>query len=143
MSFEWHRDLPVWDTDKQRIVGGTPEGVLDGRYHDIKEGAAVPCNWYKVTDEGKTVGYGWIDVVWGDAEILLAVDTEAQKRGAGAFILQHLDEEARRMGLHYIYNVVRPTHPDGDTVATWLEKHGFSKKPDGRLVRRVGAAVSA
>jgi GNAT superfamily N-acetyltransferase len=28
-----------------------------------------------------------MDVVWGDAEILLAVDPEAQRHGVGRFIL--------------------------------------------------------
>lgn len=143
MSLTWHRDLPVWDADKQRIVGNTPEGVLDSRYADITEGTSIPCNWFRVERQGTTVGYGWIDVVWGDAEILLASAAESQKTGVGSFILEHLEEEARGMGLNYIYNMVRPTHPDAEGVTAWLVKRGFESKPDGRLVRRVDRSATA
>jgi N-acetylglutamate synthase-like GNAT family acetyltransferase len=141
MSLKWHRDLPVWNSDKARILGAVPVGVLDTRYAEMTEGAQVPCDWFRVEEEGKTVGYGWIDVVWGDAEILLATAPDAKKAGVGAFILQQLDREARRMGLNYIYNVVRPTHPAGDDVIAWLTKNGFESKPDGRLTRRVGHSL--
>lgn len=143
MSFTWHKDLPVWNADKQRIVGTTPEGVLDSRYAVLKEGTAVPCNWFRVEQDGATVGYGWVDVVWGDAEILLATSADSQKEGVGTFILNHLEEEARRMGLNYIYNIVRPTHPDAEAVTAWLVKRGFESKPDGRLTRCVGHAATA
>ena len=142
MSLTWHRDLPVWDADKKRVVGGTPPGVLDSRYAHIADGAQVPGNWFRVEEDGAVVGYGWVDVVWGDAEILLATSPEAQKRGVGTFILDHLDEEARRMGLNYIYNMVRPTHPDAEAVTAFLVKRGFESKPDGRLTRRVGHAAA-
>ena len=143
MSLTWHKDLPVWDANKQRIVGGTAEGVLDNRYQQIEEGEAIPCNWFRVEDDGVTVGYGWVDVNWGEAEILLATAGDAQKSGVGSFILDHLDDEARSMGLAYTYNTVRPTHPDGEKVTAWLEKRGFEKNSDGRLTRRVGKTASA
>jgi GNAT superfamily N-acetyltransferase len=143
MALSWHRDLPVWDADKERIVGKAPTGSLDSRYSEMTIGSPVPCTWYRVEDDGKTVGYGWIDVVWGDAEILLAVDPAAEGKGVGTFILDRLDDEARRMGLNYIYNLVRPTHPKGDQVSAWLVERGFEHKPDGRLLRRVGAPTTA
>lgn len=138
MSLTWHRDIPVWDADKQRIVGGTANGILDSRYGDIKVGATVPCSWFHVEQDGALVGYGWVDVNWGDAEILLATADNAQGSGVGSFILDNLDEEARRMGLAYIYNTVRTTHPEEEKVVNWLMKRGFEKNPDGRLTRRVG-----
>ncbi len=143
MSFTWHRDIPVWDANKQRIVGGTAAGVLDSRYGDIQEGTTVPCSWFRVEREGAVVGYGWVDVNWGDAEILLATDSDAEGAGVGSFILERLDEEARRMGLAYTYNIVRSTHPEGEKVAAWLEKRGFQKNPDGRLSRRVGSGATS
>lgn len=141
MTRQWIRDVPTWDEDKQRIIGGAPSGIFDSRYAGNRLGDPVPCDWYRVEDNGRTVGYGWIDVVWGDAEILLAVDPTTRGRGVGAFILDELDKQARRMGLNYIYNIVRPTHPEGDRVRHWLEKHGFAAEPDGRLLRRVGVAT--
>ena len=142
MSLTWHRDLPVWDADKQRIVGGTANGILDSRYGEIREGTTVPCSWFRVERDGAIVGYGWVDVNWGDAEILLATADDAQGGGVGSFILEQLDDEARRMGLAYTCNTVRPTHPDADKVAAWLMKRGFEKNPDGRLTRRVGKSTA-
>lgn len=140
MALRWIRDIPTWDEDKQRIIGNAPPGIFDSRYADNQLGAPVPCDWYRVEDDEKTVGYGWIDVVWGDAEILLVTSPEARSKGVGKFILDNLDAQARRMGLNYTYNIVRPTHPEGDTVRSWLIKNGFVAQPDGRLTRRVGAA---
>lgn len=143
MSFTWHKESPVWDADKQSIVGAAPKGALDSRYADMTDGALLPGNWYRVEQDGKTVGYGWIDVVWGDAEILLATAGDAQKSGVGSFILENLDQEARHMGLNYIYNMVRPTHPEAESVTAFLVKRGFTSETDGRLTRRVGAAAQA
>jgi N-acetylglutamate synthase-like GNAT family acetyltransferase len=142
VSFTWHRDIPVWDADKLRIVGGTAKGILDSRYADIQEGTTVPCNWFRAERDGVVVGYGWVDVNWGEAEILLATADDAQGSGVGSFILEKLDDEARRMGLAYTYNTVRSTHPERDKVTAWLIKRGFEKNPDGRLTRRVGKSVA-
>lgn len=143
MSLSWHKDLPVWDANKQRIIGEAKPGIFDTRFSKVKEGAPIPCMWYRVEKDGKTVGYGWIDVVWGDAEILLAVDPSSRNQGAGSFILEQLDDEARTMGLSYIYNIVRPTHPEAEKVTKWLGERGFVQERDGRLLRRVGQPVKS
>jgi hypothetical protein len=85
------------------------------------------------------VGYGWLDDVWGDAEILLAVEQDARGTGAGAFALARLEEEAAARGLNYVINVVRDTHPDRASVTEWFLAHGFTGTDDGRLRKRVGA----
>jgi N-acetylglutamate synthase-like GNAT family acetyltransferase len=138
MSLRWIRESPArWDEDKARIVGAATPGIFDTRYRDAKPGQLVPAEWWRVEDEGKVVGYGWLDIVWGDAEILLAADPSAQQRGVGAFILDHLEAEAKGHGLNYLYNIVRPTHPRAAEVTRWLEKHGFRGEEDGRLLRGV------
>ena len=138
MTVRWIRETPAhWDENKARIVGGTSAGIFDSRYRSCKEGETVPGEWWRVEDDGKTVGYGWLDVVWGDAEILLAADPSAHKRGIGTFILSRLDEEARARGLNYLYNMVRPTHPRAAEVTAWLERRGFQGSEDGRLLRGV------
>jgi N-acetylglutamate synthase-like GNAT family acetyltransferase len=138
MTLRWIRETPAhWDASKARIVGDASPGIFDSRYKSCKEGEIVPGEWWRVDDEGKALGYGWLDVVWGDAEILLAADPEAQKRGIGTFILARLDEEARTRGLNYLYNMVRPTHPRAAEVTAWLERRGFQGSEDGRLLRGV------
>jgi ribosomal protein S18 acetylase RimI-like enzyme len=139
MALEWTRDNPPrWDADKQRIVGDAPAGIFDSRYRALREGDAVPGEWWRVEDGGSVVGYGWLDVVWGDAEILLATAPGARRKGVGALILDRLAGEARARGLSYLCNIVRPTHPDGEAVSKWLRSRGFTPDSDGRLVRAVG-----
>lgn len=122
-----------WDDDKKHIVGDSPAGIFDRRYAELANGDVVPGEWWRVEDDGNVVGYGWLDIVWGDAEILLATAPEARGRGVGSFILLQIENEARRHGVNYLYNVVRPTHPDAARVTAWLEKRGFKASEDGSL----------
>lgn len=127
---------PRWDAGKQRIVGGAPAGAF--HLGDLSPDAPAPGEWFRVEEDGQTVGYGWMDVVWGDGEVLLAVDPAAQRRGLGAFILDHLEQEAAARGLNRIYNTVRPSHPDRAAVSAWLRGRGFSApEGDEALVREV------
>jgi len=138
MPLEWIRESPArWDADKTRIVAGADTGIFDARYRQCSDGDLVPGEWWRVEDAGRVVGHGWLDTVWGDAEILLAVDVEARRRGVGTFILDHLEAEARDRGLNYLYNVVRATHPRREELTAWLRKRGFRPDEDGRLLRAV------
>ncbi len=131
----WIAESPAtWDADKARIVGAAPAGVFDSRYAAASSGEIIPGEWWRVELDDRTVGYGWLDVIWGDAEILLATDVEVRNRGVGTYILGQLEHEARARGLNYLYNVVRATHPDGDAVTAWLVKRGFTPSVDGRLL---------
>jgi len=141
MDWSWEREQqPRWDSDKRRIVGGAPQGIFDSRYAESQDGATLPGEWWRVERDGDVVGYGWLEQVWGDGEILLATDTQQQGHGIGTFIVEQLDKEAARRGLNYVCNIVRPTHPDSEAVVAWLSKRGFQSKGDGRLVRRTGVA---
>ncbi|MBX3271775.1 MAG: GNAT family N-acetyltransferase [Sandaracinaceae bacterium] len=138
MTLSWIRERnAVWNADKARIVGRAPAGIFDTRYGKLEEGDLVPAEWWRVEDDGRTVAYGWLDVNWGDAEILLATEPEARGRGVGTFVLKHLELEARARGLNYMYNLVRPTHPHGEQLTAWLVRRGFEAARDGRLVRSV------
>ena len=136
MALTWMReDTPRWDAGKQAIVGGAPVGALEiGRF---AEGDLVPGEWFRVEDQGKTIGYGWMDCTWGDAEVTFAVDPRRQRAGVGAFIVEHLGKEAAARGVNYLYNAVRPTHPERDAVTRWLTEQGFVPSGDGLLKRRV------
>ena len=130
-----HESPAYWDSDKARIVGGAPEGVFD--FADQHEGDLVPGDWWHVEQDGKIVGYGWMDTVWGDAEVLVAVDPEARGSGIGTSIMDHLEQEARARGLNHLYNVIPDGHPDPTTLGRWLAKRGFSPSEDGRVLRRI------
>lgn len=133
---EWiHEPQAYWDDDKQRIIGRAEPGIFDRRFRECRSGDLMPGDWWRVEDDGRTVAFGWLDVNWGDGEILLAVDPEARGRGVGTFVLEHLAEEARKRGLNYVYNIVRPTHPQREALTRWLEKRGFSGSEDGSLFR--------
>ena len=126
-----------WTSQMARIVGKEPAGVFDTRYGKCHEGEVVPGSWWRVEDDGRVIAYGWMDINWGDAEILLAIDLEARQQGVGTWVVENLKREALRRGLNYLTNVVRPTHPDRERVAKWLEKRGFSSAEDGRHFRAV------
>lgn len=134
----WERErAATWDADKQRIVGEAPVGIFDTRYRELRPGAPVPGEWWRAVQGGRTAAYGWLEVVWGDAEILLAVAPEHRGKGIGSFVLEQLEREAKGRGLRYIYNEVRPTHPEGAKLSAWLAKRGFKGSEDGRLLRAV------
>lgn len=136
MGHTWVReDTPTWDTTKQAILGGAPKGALE--IPRLSLGDLAPGEWFRVDEDGKTVGYGWMDCTWGDAEITLAVDPRHQGEGIGAFIVDHLEREAAARGVNYLYNAVPKTHPDRERVAQWLLSRGFAPSGDGLLKRRV------
>jgi hypothetical protein len=86
------------------------------------------------------LGYGWMDVSWGEAEILLAVDRSCRDSGIGSFILANLEQAAAARGLNYVYNTVLSSHPDADAVSDWLGVRGYRDTGDGVLRKRVTAA---
>ena len=139
MTFNWTREQPArWDDDKKRIIGGAPSGVFDARFGRCKEGDVLPGEWWCVTDDaGAKVGFGWLDVVWGDAEITIATDPAHEGKGVGSFIVEHLEHEARERSVNYVYNTVRPTHPKREEVSAWLGRRGFEHNEDGSQFRAI------
>ncbi|TQN42767.1 N-acetylglutamate synthase-like GNAT family acetyltransferase [Blastococcus colisei] len=136
-TLRWVKDDdPRWDADRERVFATVPDGVF--RAAARTPGERLSSDWWRVEDHGRVVGYGWLDDVWGDAEILLAVEEGARGTGAGAFALARLEEEASARGLNYVLNVVRDTHPDRAAVTEWFLAHGFTGTEDGRLRKRVG-----
>lgn len=137
MSMQWIREQsPSWDAGKASIIGDAPQGIFE--LGPFEAGQVVPGEWWRVQRDGRAVGYGWMDIVWGDGEILLAVEPSAQGQGVGGFILEKLVDEARARGLEYVYNTVRPGHPQKQRVTAWLLSQGFSSADHGeRLQRRV------
>jgi ribosomal protein S18 acetylase RimI-like enzyme len=143
MALQWvHDDDPRWDDDRGRIFASVPEGVFGPEART--PGEPLSSDWWRVERDGRVVGYGWLDDVWGDAEILLAVDAGERRSGVGGFVVDHLEQEAAARGLNYVVNVVRAGHPERAAVTSWLQGHGFAATEDGRLRKRVAApAVGA
>jgi ribosomal protein S18 acetylase RimI-like enzyme len=140
MALQWvHDDDPRWDDDRRRVFASVPEGVF--RSAARAPGDPLESDWWRVERDGRVVGYGWLDDVWGDAEILLAVDAGERRSGVGAFVVENLEREAAARGLNYVVNVVRESHPQKDEVTAWLQGQGFAATEDGRLRKRVAAPV--
>lgn len=139
-ALQWVADPdPHWDDDRARVFGTVPDGVFPAVPRIA--GERLTGDWWAVVADGRTVGYGWLDDVWGDAEILMAVQVDARGTGAGSFALSRLEAEATDRGLNYVVNVVRDTHPERDRVTAWLLARGFGAAEDGRLRKRVGREV--
>ena len=140
MSLTWIAEpRPCWDDGKAAVIEAAPAGALAvGPY---EPGEALAGEWWRVEEGGETVGYGWMDITWGDGEMLLAVAPDRQGRGVGSFIVESLAREAAARGLNYLGNVVRSTHPDPERVTAWLTIRGFVHTGDGFLRRRVTAGA--
>ena len=140
-SVQWIReDAPRWDADKQRVFGDAELAAVDLRRPAAD--AVIADEWWKVLDDaGAVVGYGWLDSEWGDAQISFLVAPAARGAGIGAFIVDHLEDEARARGLNYVYNVVPATHPDRAWMTRWLVDHGFHDSGSD-LRRQVRAAAT-
>lgn len=135
MSLTWHRESPaLWDDGRQRIIGTAPPGVF--AFGEPRPGRVMPGDWWRVDDAGETVGYGWMDYSWGDAEILLAVDPARRAHGIGTFILDRLEDEAAARGINYLYNVVPDAHPEKNALRRWLLRRGFAPSQEGDLLKR-------
>jgi GNAT superfamily N-acetyltransferase len=135
-ALQWVPDPdPRWDAERERIFATVPSGVF--RALQRPAGERLTGDWWRVVAGGRVVGYGWLDDVWGDAEILLAVEQGSRGTGVGRFLLAHLEEEAAARGLNYVTNVVHATHPDRERVTAWFRAHGFSGADDGQLRKRV------
>ena len=138
MTLTWARDdPPVWDADKQRVIGGAPAGTF---VIPFREGDALPGEWFVANDGDDVVGYGRLDIGWGgDAEILLAVDPERLEQGIGSFVLARLEDEAAARGINYVYNTIRQ-HEGRELVHDWLVVRGFRGGLDSDLRKRVGSS---
>lgn len=136
-ALSWvHEDDPRWDADRERVFASVPQGVF--RTEARRPGERLSSDWWRVERDGAVIGYGWLDDVWGDAEVLLAVAEDERRSGVGAFVLSHLEREAAARGLNYVVNVVRDTHPERAAVTSWLERRGYSAAREGPLRKRVG-----
>ncbi len=136
MSLSWKHESPArWDADKARVLGDAPKGVFS--FTDKSEGELIGNDWWRIERDGKVIGYGWMDAVWGDAEVLLAVQADARGSGVGTFVMDHLETEAATRGLNHLYNVIPPAHPEPQKLRGWLEKRGFAPSEDGKVLRRI------
>jgi GNAT superfamily N-acetyltransferase len=124
-GLHWQReDNPRWDSHKQSVFG--PTELASVGLSAPRPGAAIADEWWQVVDDAGTIlGYGWLDSEWGDAQISFLVAPDHRGAGIGAFVVDRLEDEARRRGLNYIYNVVPAAHPDRAWMTNWLESHGF------------------
>jgi N-acetylglutamate synthase-like GNAT family acetyltransferase len=136
MAREWrHEDSARWDEAKAAAFGELPPELFGLGAPRI--GDALGGEWWRVEDDGDVVGYGGLDDVWGEAEILVVVAPSRRGGGLGGHILDQLDREASDRHLNYVYNRVAAGHPQAARLVSWLRGHGFAETADGDYRRRV------
>jgi GNAT superfamily N-acetyltransferase len=141
MGLRWTKEeLPHWDARKRAVFGADRSDVFG--LGAQKEGGVLADEWWRVEDGAETVGFGRLDSLWGDAEILLAVAPDRRGRGVGKFVLGHLELEAGHRGLNYVYNTVRKGVPERAMVTEWLKRQGFTDRGEGELRKRVAAGAT-
>ena len=125
MTLHWTKeDTPRWDAEKQRLFG--PAELAAVGLQAPEPGTAIADEWWRVTDDvGSTVGCGWLDTEWGDAQITFFVAPSCRQAGIGEYIVGRLEAEAADRGVNYIYNVIPDSHPDPGWMKRWLAKRGF------------------
>lgn len=134
MALGWKPDpSPQWDAERRRIVGAWPASFPE--LAAANEGAPLPGRWWAAEQGGRRVGFGWMDVTWGDAEVWVAVSPDACGAGVGSFIMDRLVSEASRQGLRYVYNRIPPKHPEPARLKQWLEGRSFGLSGDGLYKR--------
>lgn len=143
MSWHWvHEKHPMWDEDKQRVIGGAPDGAF---VLPFVHGQELPGDWWAVREggeDGPVVGYGRLDITFGgDAEMLLATDPDRQGEGIGSFILEQLEGEAAQRDINYLFNSIHE-HDARPQVHAWLTARGFQGPVDGDLRKRVRARAA-
>ncbi|MEM9188906.1 MAG: GNAT family N-acetyltransferase [Myxococcota bacterium] len=127
---------PYWDKHKAAIIGAAPAGTFAQAFPS-EIGTLLSGQWWRVERNREVAGYGWMDVNWGDAEILLCTHPGVRRTGIGSFILEQLENEALEQGVNYIYNVVNADHPEREELTRWLTARSFSGSEDGKLLRAV------
>lgn len=136
MARSWIAEHPArWDDNKAHVLGSAPPGTFD-ELTRLSPGELAPGEWWRAEQDGQVLGYGWMDQVWGEGQVLVAVAAEARGQGVGTWIMEHLAAEARVRGLRVMYNVLRPSHPEHARVAAWLTQLGFGGGEDGSYRRR-------
>src|SRR3954454_12029208 len=91
-----HDEDPRWDDDRRRVFASVPEGVFGTVAR--QPGEPLSSDWWRVERDGRVVGYGWLDDVWGDAEILLAVDEGERRAGVGSVVMAPPERGAAARG---------------------------------------------
>jgi GNAT superfamily N-acetyltransferase len=136
MSLHWVKEEPPrWDARKRDVFGADGPHVFG--LGSPREGDILADEWWRAEDAGDVVGYGRLDSLWGDAEILVAVARERRGTGVASFVMERLEAEAGRRGLNYLYNTVSDSHPDAEHVTAWLHRRGFADAGTGDLRKRV------
>ncbi len=126
-----HEPDARWDEDKRRIFSAIDELIF--AWPDSPEGSALAGSWWRLELDGAAVGYGWMSLVWGEAEIQGVIDPIARTLGLGEEMLHQLILEAGDRGATRVFTTLREEHPRRERVAQWLASRGFEER-GGRLV---------
>ena len=132
---------PVWDADKQRIIGGAPEGAFVLPFRRRRAAGRVVVGPRRRRRRSSATAAS-TSAGAATPRSCSPSTRSARSEGVGTFVLGSLEDEALRRGLNYVYNTVRE-HSERDLVHDWLVVRGFRGAVDGDLRKRVAFARQA
>jgi ribosomal protein S18 acetylase RimI-like enzyme len=120
---DWIQEQPaLWDETKQNILGAN-KGAFDIEHTQV--GGELDGVWFKLIDNNEIIGYGWIDLAYGNPEISIAVDSHKRFSGYGNTILRNLEEKALALGFSEVECIVRRKNADAINAIKWFHRNGF------------------
>lgn len=113
---------PVWDSDKEDIIDCAPQGSFN---MGPKSNGTISGDWWKLVENKRVIGYGWISMISGDAELLIAVRKSEQHKGYGNIILENLEMEASKLKHNKVVAIIQSENINAVNIIYWLDRKGF------------------
>jgi len=113
---------PVWDKDKERIIGSE----ADSFDINAKIDGSLPYDWWYLKKYNEVIGYGWLNVNEDDVEISISISKEHRNKGLGTKTLHHLEQQILSRNLpKNIVVTVYGTNIHRFKVAKMLKSNGY------------------
>ena len=124
-------DNPIWNLEKNRIFTSIDQGTFEYNLKELGLGIALEHEWWKLVENKKVLGFGWINYTNDDFEISFVVYDDYTGKGLGSFIINELEKLGESKGYRKILAIVKETNPNSEKIIEYLYRKGYSFYIDG------------